>query len=248
MIRLILIGLFLFLYLIVFSPALLVEWIIGKINPTARSKSSLWLVQHAFGLILFLAGTKIEVRGREHIPEDKPVLYVGNHRSYFDIVIGYRLIKGECGFVAKKEMERIWFLRRWMANIHCLFLDRKNVKEGLKTILKGIDHVKNGISIWIFPEGTRNKGKGMLDFKEGSMKIAEKTGCLIIPVAFTGTAEIFENHIPWVKKSHVTVTFGEPIDIEALDKDQKKFLGAYTRQKILDMLPEEYKTTEEIVS
>ena len=55
MIRLILIGLFLFLYLIVFSPALLVEWIIGKINPTARSKSSLWLVQHAFGLILFLA-------------------------------------------------------------------------------------------------------------------------------------------------------------------------------------------------
>lgn len=248
MLRFILIGLFLFLYLVIFSPALLAEWIIGKFNPEAKAKSSLWLVQHAFGIILWLAGTKIDVSGREHIPEDKPVLYVGNHRSYFDIVIGYRLIKGECGFIAKKEMERIWFLRRWMTNIHCLFLDRKNVKEGLKTILKGIDHVKNGISVWIFPEGTRNKGKGMLDFKEGSMKIAEKTGCLIIPVAFTGTAEIFENHIPRVKKSHVTVTFGEPIDIKALGKEQKKFLGAYTRQKILDMLPEEYKTTEEIVS
>ena len=247
MIRLILIGLFLFLYLIVFSPALLVEWIIGKINPTARAKSSLWLVQHAFGLILFLAGTKIEVRGREHIPEDKPVLYVGNHRSYFDIVIGYRLIKGECGFVAKKEMEKILFLRRWMKNLHCLFLDRSNIKEGLKTILTGIDYVKNGISIWIFPEGTRNKGKGMLDFKEGSMKIAEKTGCPIIPVAFTGTAEIFESHIPWVKRSHVTVTFGEPIDIKALDKEQKKFLGSYTRQKILDMLPEDMKSSEETV-
>lgn len=195
MIRLILVAIFLILFLVIFSPALIVEWIIGRFNPERKSKSSLWLVQKAFGIILFLSGTKVDVIGRENIPDDQPVLYVGNHRSYFDIVIGYRLIKGECGFIAKKEMEKIPFLRRWMKNIHCLFLDRKNIKEGLKTILAGIDKVKHGISIWIFPEGTRNRDAGMMDFKEGSMKIAEKTGCPIIPVAMTGTAEIFEKHI-----------------------------------------------------
>ena len=241
MIRLILIGLFLFIYLILLCPALLVEWIIGKFSPEAKAKSSLWLVQRAFGFILFLAGTKVEVLGRENVPDHQPVLYVGNHRSYFDIVIGYRLIKGEAGFVAKKEMEKIFFLRRWMTNLHCLFLDRENLKEGLKTILTGIEYIKNGISIWIFPEGTRNPGLGLMDFKEGSMKIAEKSGCPIIPVAMTGTAEIFEKHIPRVKRSHVTVTFGKPIDVKALDKQQKKFLGAYTRQRILDMLPDEMK-------
>ena len=241
MIRLILVAIFLILFLVIFSPALIVEWIIGRFNPKRKSKSSLWLVQKAFGIILFLSGTKVDVIGRENIPDDQPVLYVGNHRSYFDIVIGYRLIKGECGFIAKKEMEKIPFLRRWMKNIHCLFLDRKNIKEGLKTILAGIDKVKHGISIWIFPEGTRNRDAGMMDFKEGSMKIAEKTGCPIIPVAMTGTAEIFEKHIPWIKKSHVTVTFGKPIDIKTLEKDQKKFLGAYTRDVILSMLPEEYR-------
>lgn len=241
MIRLILIVIFLILYLIVFSPALVVEWIIGKFSPEAKAKSSLFLVQHAFGIILWLTGTKVDVIGRENIPDDRPVLYVGNHRSYFDIVIGYQLVKGETGFVAKKEMKKIWLLSHWMKNLHCLFLDRKNIKEGLKTILTGIDYVKKGISIWIFPEGTRNKGAGMMEFKEGSMKIAEKTGCPIIPVAMTGTAEIFEKHIPFVRRSHVTVTFGEPIEIRSLDKEQKKFLGAYTRQKILDMLPEEYK-------
>lgn len=241
MIRLILVAIFLILFLVIFSPALIVEWIIGRFNPERKSKSSLWLVQKAFGIILFLSGTKVDVIGRENIPDDQPVLYVGNHRSYFDIVIGYRLIKGECGFIAKKEMEKIPFLRRWMKNIHCLFLDRKNIKEGLKTILAGIDKVKHGISIWIFPEGTRNRDSGMMDFKEGSMKIAEKTGCPIIPVAMTGTAEIFEKHIPWIKKSHVTVTFGKPIDIKTLEKDQKKFLGAYTRDVILSMLPEEYR-------
>ena len=62
----------------------------------------------------------------------------------------------------------------------------------------------------------------MMEFKEGSMKIAEKTGCPIIPVAMTGTAEIFEKHIPSIKKSHVTVTFGKPIDIKTLEKDQKE--------------------------
>ena len=241
MIRLILIAIFLVLYLVVFSPALLVEWIIGKFSPEAKAKSSLFLVQHAFGIILWLTGTKVDVIGRENIPDDRPVLYVGNHRSYFDIVIGYQLVKGETGFVAKKEMKKIWLLSHWMKNLHCLFLDRENIKEGLKTILTGIDYVKKGISIWIFPEGTRNKGAGMMEFKEGSMKIAEKTGCPIIPVAMTGTAEIFEKHIPFVRRSHVTVTFGEPIEIRSLDKEQKKFLGAYTRQKILDMLPEEYK-------
>ncbi len=239
MIRLIFIGLFLFIFLVLLCPALLVEWIIGKFNPKAKSKSSLWLVQRAFGAILFLAGTKIEVKGRENIPDDRPVLYVGNHRSYFDIVIGYRLIKGEAGFVAKKEMQKIFFLRRWMTNLHCLFLDRDNLKEGLKTILTGIDYVKNGVSIWIFPEGTRNPGSGLMEFKEGSMKIAEKSGCPIIPVAITGTAEIFEKHLPRVKRSHVTVTFGEPIDVASLDRQQKKFLGAYTRERILEMLPEE---------
>ncbi|MCD2492209.1 1-acyl-sn-glycerol-3-phosphate acyltransferase [Lacrimispora sp. NSJ-141] len=241
MIRIFLIGIFLFFFLVLFSPALMVEWIIGKFSPEKKSKSSLWLVQRAFDIIIWLAGTKIEVIGRENVPADRPVLYVGNHRSFFDIVIGYRLIKGEAGFVAKKEMEKIWFLSNWMKNLHCLFLDRDNIKEGLKTILTGIDYVKKGISIWIFPEGTRNKGKGMLEFKEGSMKIAEKSGCPIIPVAMTGTAEIFENHFPWVKKSHVTVTFGEPIEIKDLEKEQKKFLGAYTRQVILSMLPDDYK-------
>ena len=247
MIRLILVAIFLILFLVIFSPALIVEWIIGRFNPERKSKSSLWLVQKAFGIILFLSGTKVDVIGRENIPDDQPVLYVGNHRSYFDIVIGYRLIKGECGFIAKKEMEKIPFLRRWMKNIHCLFLDRKNIKEGLKTILAGIDKVKHGISIWIFPEGTRNRDAGMMEFKEGSMKIAEKTGCPIIPVAMTGTAEIFEKHIPWIKKSHVTVTFGKPIDTATqmldsmMEKDQKKVLGAYTRDVILSMLPEEYR-------
>ena len=167
------------------------------------------------------------------------MLYVGNHRSYFDILVGYVTVPGLVGFVAKKEMRRYILLRDWMKNVNCLFLDRKNMKEGLKTILQGIEQVKSGISVWIFPEGTRARGENeldMLEFKEGSLKIAEKSGHPVIPVAMTGTADIFEAHIPLIRPSHVIIEFGEPIYIKELEPEKRKFAGSYTRDVIRDML------------
>lgn len=140
------------------------------------------MVQWAFNVILFICGTKITVIGEEHVPTDVPVLYIGNHRSYFDIIITYARCPRLTGYVAKDNMEKVPLLRVWMRRLHCLFINRENVKEALKTILAGIDNIKNGISMCIFPEGTRNKSdEQMLPFKEGSFKMAEKTGCPIIP-------------------------------------------------------------------
>ena len=236
MIRLILIAIFLVLYLVVFSPALVVEWIIGKFNPEAKAKSSLWLVQHAFRFIFWLTGSTLEVKGRENIPDDRPVLYVGNHRSYFDIVIGYQLVKGETGFVAKKEMKKIWLLSHWMKNLHCLFLDRKDLKQGAKIIVTAINKVKSGISICIFPEGTRNKvADTFLPFHAGSFKIAEKTGCPIVPMALNNVGDIFEDHIPKVKKTHVVLEYGEPIYPEKLSKEEKRRLADITLERIKEM-------------
>ena len=238
MIRLILIAIFLVLYLVVFSPALVVEWIIGKFNPEAKAKSSLWLVQHAFRFIFWLTGSTLEVKGRENIPDDRAVLYVSNHRSYFDIVVGYQLIKGQAGFVAKKELKRIWLLSHWMKNLHCLFLDRENPKEGLKTILQAIDYIKNGISICIFPEGTRNTGEelSLLPFHSGSFKIAEKTNCPIVPISMNNTISIFESHLPKVRKTHVILEYGDPIYPGDLDKDARRRLAPYCQNIIQETI------------
>lgn len=84
----------------------------------------------------------------------------------------------------------------------------------------------------------------MLPFKEGSFKIAQKTGCKIIPMALTGTAEIFENQLPWIKKSEVTLTYGEPICVDKLSAEEKKHLGAYCRQIVASMLPQSADLTE----
>lgn len=235
MIRFILVIVFLVSYLILSIPIHFVEWIIGKFNPDFKNRSSQKIVQWAFKVILFLSGVKLTIKGFDHIPKDKAVLYIGNHRSYFDIAITYALAPNLTGYVAKKEMEKVPLLNTWMRYLHCLFLDRDNMKEGLKTILTGIEYINSGISICIFPEGTRNKGDGMLPFKEGSLKMADKTGCPIVPFALTNTRDIFENHFPKIKKTHVVLEYGKPIYPKELDKEQRKFLGAYTQKVIQEM-------------
>lgn len=149
-------------------------------------------------LCIFLAGVHLTVEGKEHVPTDQAVLYIGNHRSIFDIVITYAQCPNLTGYISKDGVNKVPLLGIWMRRLYCLFLDRKDLKQGLKTILTAIDQVKSGISICIFPEGTRNRDREdattLLPFKDGSFKIAQKTGCPIIPMALTGTADIFENH------------------------------------------------------
>jgi len=236
MIRIILIAVFVVSFLILSIPVFLVEWLIGKFNPALRDISSLRIVQGAFKIVAWLSGVKLTVIGEENIPNDTAVLFIGNHRSYFDILLTYSRCPRRTGYIAKIEMLRYPLLRDWMKALYCLFLDRDDVKAGLKTILKGIEYIKKGISICIFPEGTRNRTDEMLPFKEGSMKMAEKTGCPIIPMAITNSAELFENHIPFVRSCHVILEYGTPILPGELSKEEKKFLGAYTQKRIQEML------------
>ena len=209
MLRFILVALTVVLFLILSIPLLLILRVVDHYDTKRRQRISLKVIRGVFRLILKIAGVRITVEGRENIPQGQAVMYVGNHRGYFDILTGYVTVPDLMGFVAKKEMLRYPLLRTWMKYVNCLFLDRKNIKEGLKTILAAIAQIKEGVSVWIFPEGTRNEN-GLLDlleFHEGSMKIAEKSGCPIVPVAIKGTAEIFEEHIPFIRPGPLPIYF-----------------------------------------
>ena len=241
MIRTFFVILFVLLYLIIGIPVLGVFWLISK-NEKWKNDAALAqlrLVQWAFRCICVISGVKLTVIGEEHVPKDEPVLYIGNHRSYFDIVISYARCPRLTGYIAKDSMLKIPLLSTWMKRLNCLFINREDIKESLKTILAGIENVKNGISMCIYPEGTRGKGADELDmlpFKEGSLKIAEKTGCKIVPMAMTGSADIFEKHIPYIRKSRVILEYGAPIDITSLSKEEKKRLGSYCQAEITRML------------
>ena len=224
--RAILIVLILLVFAILSIIALPLAWLIGKVNPHAKQIFSYHFVTKTLLLIRLASGVKLEIRGKENIPQGHSVLFVANHRSYFDVIINYSLLPPLMGFIAKIELKKVPILAQWMENMNCLFLDRSNIKEGLKMMKSGVEMLQNGISIFIFPEGTRTKSDdAMEEFKGGSLKMAEKANVPIVPIAINNTSALFEDHFPFVRKAHVIIEYCEPIILDELSKEDKKFLS-----------------------
>lgn len=224
------------IFFITTLPLYLVLLILQKKHRHLCSVIAQKTVAIGFRFIMFFTGTRTVVLGRENVPKDQAVLYVANHRSLLDTPIAYSTVPTLTGFVAKIEIKKVPFLSWWMRLVNCIFLDREDLRAGMQMILTCIENINQGYSMFISPEGTRSHTDELLPFKEGSLKPAVKTGCLVIPVAISGTDEILENHFPWIRKAPTVIEYGKPIDPKKLSKEECKTLGAYTRGIITEML------------
>jgi len=183
--------------------------------------------------ILGLSGCEVIVTGKENIPKKGGVCFVSNHGSIFDIVLALAYIGRPFGFIAKKELLYIPLINAWISILGGLFIDRKNLRKGLKVINKGIKRLKNGGSILIFPEGSRSRGQGLLPFRPGSFKLATQSGVPIIPVAISGSYDVFErNHR--IKAVPVRITFGKLISLDELPLENRKIILADKVREIID--------------
>lgn len=234
------------IFALISTPYYLIICLVGLFSMKARDRMTYGIMRPVFRFLAYISGARVHVTGLENVPKDVPVQYIGNHRSFYDIIVTYYLFPDQAAMISKKEWAKIPFLSWWMKLLHNLFLDRNDIKQGLKTILSAIDLVKEGYSICIFPEGTRNKTEeDMLPFHEGSFKIADKTGCPIIPVTMYNMSAIFEDHMPKLKKADVYVDFGKPILPDELEKEERKHIGAYTRDIMMSTYGELRKKAEE---
>lgn len=223
------------LSLIISTPFILrVKYLIKK-NRIEESEALIYKCTNLWAKsLLKVAGVKVNVHGVENIPKDKTVLFVGNHQGNFDIPIYITQIPKVIGFISKIEVEKIPIVRTWMNFLHCVFMDRSNLRKSGEAIIKGIKNLRAGNSIVIFPEGTRSKGGPMKEFKAGSFKLATKSKCPIVPVTMDGSFKIMEHGKgPWIKPATVNLYFHPTIETANLSKEEQ------------DMLP---KTVQSIVA
>lgn len=136
------------------------------------------------------AKINIEVEGLENVPTG-PCVFYPNHQSLIDPLLFF-YIKKEVGFILKKELKKEELIDDIVTITNSLYIDRENVKEGMKTILQAIENIKNDNSYVVFPEGTRT-GDELKDFHAGSFKMSYKTNTPIVPVTIIGTKAAVES-------------------------------------------------------
>jgi len=167
--------------------------------------------------------SQVSIVGEENIPKDRAVLFVGNHQSIYDMVILLAYVKQPIAFVAKIEILKIPILSTWMKYMNCIFMDRDDVRQSLRTINQGAENLEKGYSYVIFPEGTRTISGQLEEFKPGSFKLAIKAGAPIVPFTFIDSYKIMSKNRFRLSKASVKVVFSAPIYVEEINqKDTKK--------------------------
>ena len=183
------------------------------------------------------SGANVTVHGLENIPDDRAVLFVSNHQSNFDIALFMSYINKPKGYISKAEMNKVPLIRTWMKYIHCVFMDRSNIKQSAKAIVQGVQNLRAGHSMVIFPEGTRSKGDKMLEFKAGSFKLATKAKVPIVPVTISGTYKLMEANNNMIKPANVELYIHPMIETANLTKDEEKELHTKVQKIIESKLP-----------
>jgi 1-acyl-sn-glycerol-3-phosphate acyltransferase len=180
---------------------------------------------------LKIIGVKVNIKGLENLPKEN-CLFVSNHQGNADFLVLMSELDKHLGFLAKKEILKIPVIRTWMKEMHCVFIDRENIRESLKAINKGIENLNNGYSMLIFPEGTRSKSHKLGEFKKGSMKMALKASVPVVPLVIDNSFKVFEEGKGKLKASIINMSILEPINVNDLTKEEKANLADIIKNKI----------------
>ncbi|WP_404988834.1 lysophospholipid acyltransferase family protein [Clostridium culturomicium] len=201
----------------------------NKLTPEERERFLTKLEKNwAEGTIKY-SEMDIEVIGKENLIEET-CLYVANHQSMLDIPLIMANVNHTIGAMAKKEMSKVIVFSYWMEELGSVYIDREDAREGLKAILKGVENLKNGRSMLIFPEGTRNRGGETAEFKKGSLKLATKANVPVIPITVDGAYKGLEGPEGDLKARMV---IHKPIYTKDLTKEEKANLSSMC-QKIIE--------------
>jgi len=183
-----------------------------------------WGSSNWAGMVLATTGSTITIEGLEKIPDEKGLCFVGNHQSAIDILIVLSVLPVTVGYIAKKELLYYPFLNLWIIALRSVYIERGNVKKALRSIEKGVEFIKKGNSMIIFPEGTRSKSDTMGTFKKGSIKLATRAGATIIPLTISGSWHAWEENLR-IEPANIMFTIHEAVPTKGISTDEKKALG-----------------------
>ncbi|MBQ6165285.1 MAG: 1-acyl-sn-glycerol-3-phosphate acyltransferase [Clostridia bacterium] len=188
------------------------------------------------------AKIEMQIDGAEKIPAGTCV-FIANHQSIFDALVMLAFVKNNrpCGFIMKKEHEKIPLARRWCTQLSCVFVDRENPREGVRALKAAEENLARGVSMVVFPEGTRTKDYPRIgEFKNGAFKIAQSGKYPIVPVVLFDAGERFEA-AGKITGGTIHMKVLDPVTLTGTDRKEYKRCAAELEEKFRAEIEEYFK-------
>ena len=189
--------------------------------------------------LIFLIPLKVD--GKENIKKGQSYIIAPNHQSYWDAFLIYGFIGIKFKWMMKKELGRIPFVGWACYMAGCIFIDRSSRESSINSIRKAESKLKNGMSVVIFPEGTRSYDGQMSKFKRGAFLISEELGLPILPVTIDGNYDVMSRHAWNVTWHPVHMTIHEPVwprsTKDSTEAEVKEIMNE-TSQKVYNTIKE----------
>jgi 1-acyl-sn-glycerol-3-phosphate acyltransferase len=184
--------------------------------------------------LLLISGINVSVKGYHNISPQTPYIYMSNHLSNFDIPVLLAYLPVQFRWLAKAELFKIPIFGYAMHRAGYISINRSDRKSAIKSLNQAARNVKNGTSIMIFPEGTRNIKPAIQSFKKGGFFLAVDSGVPIVPVIINGTWKVMPKDRIRIQSGDVVLDIAEPIETSAYDRKTKDDLMKKVRQVIID--------------
>jgi len=181
-------------------------------------------------MIIAASGVRVEVRGKENLPEDSAMIVASNHQGYFDIFVLMAFLPLRLGWIAKKELYRIPLFSFAMRRYGNIMIDRSNRERARLSLQSAAEKIRQGQSVLIFPEGTRSPDGKVHGFKKGCYYLAEASEAPVVPVSISGSFEVMPKKTFRLHPGTIHVVIGEPVTLHASsDPDRNGFLDRLRR-------------------
>ena len=184
--------------------------------------------------ILVVSRIKVTVEGLANIDTERPYIYMPNHQSNFDIPVLLGHLTVQFRWLAKVELFKIPIFGRAMRKAGYISIDRNNRESAFRSLEAAAAKIKNGVSVLIFPEGTRSRDGTIRPFKKGGFVMAIESGVPIVPVVINGTRAIMTKGKFRVNPGQIHMRIFEPIDTLTYTREEKEALMTRVRRVICD--------------
>lgn len=182
--------------------------------------------------ILLISGIRVKVKGLSNIDPNRSYIYMPNHQSYFDIPVLLGCLEVQFRWLAKVELFSIPIFGRAMQVAGYISIDRSDRKSAFRSLSKAAQTIRSGVSVVIFPEGTRTKDGTIGPFKKGGFVLAIDSIAPIVPVVIHGTREIMSRDRLTITPRDVVLEIRPPIETAGYTRKTKDELMEKVRQSI----------------